>query len=105
MADGHLCIHCSRQETTHQYPEYDSNPSEVCKGDKYSLATCPGYDDGIKHLPNCPGRRKCAGNCEETIRQLNWAATIQEHRAKNIAVFYRRSPNGPMELGIIDIGS
>lgn len=36
-------------------------------GYQRTLASCSGFEDGIKHDDDCPGSPDCDGDCKETI--------------------------------------
>ena len=93
MAHGLLCVTCGFQETPHIHPEYLPEGAN----------TCQQFDDGIKHLKDCP-RTSCAGNCRVAIRQENWEATRAAHNAQNTLASVR-DRKGALSLVVLDIGT
>ena len=93
MAHGLLCIRCEQQETQHVHPEHLPEGAKCCSK----------FDDGIKHLKDCP-RTDCVGNCKKTIKDRQWAATIAQHHAEHMLGIVLDGRGRP-QLVMLDIGS
>lgn len=87
MANGELCIRCGYQETDHEHPEY-----------KPGGKPCGQFKSEVLHHKNCP-IIGCSGNCEDTIRDMEWRATCERHSRENALLV---TPHG---IAVIDIGS